>query len=137
MLVINQNPKDVVPDITDNDINSKIFIAIIKSPYGWSWIYHVRRYDFQYKWFGLNCDELNNWADAIHVWEEMTSESLLEVLSKVFFAEDYPTVIFRLDNHNDITQFKYIALHEFSICVPDDLLEYTIGHLRDRSNFQG
>ena len=136
MLVVNQDPKDVVPDITDNDIDSKIFIAIIKSPHGWSWIYHVRRSNFQYRWFGLNCEELNNWPDEIHVWEEMTSESLLEVLSKAFFAEDYPTVIFRIDNQNDITQFKYIALHEFSLCIPDDLFDYMTGHLRDRSNFQ-
>jgi hypothetical protein len=135
MLIINQDPKDVVPDITDNDIDSKIFIAIIKSPHGWSWIYHVRRSNFQYLWFGLNCDGLNNWAEEIHVWGEMTSESLLEVLSKAFFADDYPTVIFRIDNHIDIAQFKYFAYQEFSICIPDDLLNYMIGHLNDRRAF--
>ena len=137
MLIIDRDPKDVIPPICESDIKSKLFAVVVTDQYATNNKYlYLSEYRSDYVcWYGCSVSRLVNWQKYYHEWPSAASNKLLRAISNVFICGDYITVVYRLDNTEDIYSFMGHVKTKFDITVPEDFIFTMINRLSDWSAF--
>ena len=138
VLIIDRDPKDVIPPICESDVKSKLFAAVVycSDTTNDKWLYlseYLEEGDI--RWYGCSVPRLVNWQKYYHEWPSAASNKLLRAISHVFIGGEYTTVIYRLDNTGDVYSFMGDVKTTFGITVPEDFIFTMINRLCDRSAF--
>ena len=137
MLIIDRDPKDVIPPICESDVKSKLFAVVVYCPdiTNDRWLY-LSEYKNDYVcWYGCSVPRLVNWQKYYHEWPSAASNKLLKAISNVFISGAYVTIVYRLDNIGDIYSFMDEVKTKFDITVSEDFIFTMINRLSDWSAF--
>ena len=137
MLIIDRDPKDVIPPICESDVKSKLFAVVVADQYDTNDKYlYLSEYKNNYVcWYGCRVPRLIDWQKYYHEWTSAASHTLLKAISNIFIGGDYNTIVYRLDNTEDIYSFMRDVKTKFDITVSEDFIFTMINRLSDWSAF--